>query len=272
MPLYVSNITDEHCLSARSRDVSKSCHQDIGLGISAFQGRLSNDRFSRTIAGHRLDIPSPFYIIAVMPKRIDLAAQRLSIANAAIDVIDEAGLEGARLRDVARAAKVTTGAVTHYFDGKDAVLEAALAEIVRRTLERIEARRNSKTPADVRAFIASSCSSLPIDEPSRQEWRVWLAFWGRAIADERLRAIHRHHYEKIVDRLIEPLLALRVAGPRPTRGQLRKCADAFVAAIDGVGTRATLEPELWPPKRQRETLADLLQPMLSAFANGRDRT
>jgi TetR/AcrR family transcriptional regulator, transcriptional repressor of bet genes len=205
-----------------------------------------------------------------MPKIIDVAAQRLTIANAAIDVIDEAGLDGARLRDVARAANVTTGAVTHYFDGKDAVLEAALSEIVRRTLERIDARRNSKTPTDVRAFIASAFTSLPIDEESRQEWRVWLAFWGRAIADQRLAAIHRDHYERIVDRLIDPLRALRVAGPRPSRAQLRKCADGFVAAIDGVGTRATLEPELWPPKRQKETLTDLLLPLLSALARGTD--
>jgi TetR/AcrR family transcriptional repressor of bet genes len=205
-----------------------------------------------------------------MPKKVDVALQRLAIANAAIDIIDESGLDRTRLRDVARAAKVTTGAVTHYFDGKDAVLKAALAEIVRRTLERIEARRNLETPMDIRAFVANSCTSLPIDERGRQEWRVWLAFWGRANADERLRDIHRRHYETIVDRLIDPLRALRVVGPRPSRTQLRKCADAFVAAIDGVGTRATLEPELWPPKRQKETLADLLVPMLTAFANGAD--
>jgi TetR/AcrR family transcriptional repressor of bet genes len=212
----------------------------------------------------------PDNIITVMPKQVDLAAQRLTIANAAISVIDEAGLDGTRLRDVARAANVTTGAVTHYFDGKDAVLEAALEEIVRRTLERMEAARGSKAPRDLASFIARVCTYLPIDEDSRQEWRVWLAFWGRAIADERLRLVHRNHYSKIVDRLIEPLLSLRTAAPEPSRRQLRKYADALVAAIDGVGIRATLEPELWPPKRQRETLVDLLLPMLTAYVNGRD--
>jgi TetR/AcrR family transcriptional regulator, transcriptional repressor of bet genes len=232
--------------------------------------RLDPDLAPRHDRVGPLDIAVSFNIITIMPKKVDLAVQRLTIANAAIDVIDEAGLDGARLRDVARAAKVTTGAVTHYFDGKDAVLEAALAEIVRRTLQRIDARRNSNTPADIGAFIASSFTSLPIDEKSRQEWRVWLAFWGRAIADERLRAIHRDHYGNIIDRLLGPLRALSVAGPKPSRAQLRKCADAFVAAIDGVGTRATLEPELWPPRRQKETLSALLLPMLTAFANGEE--
>src|SRR5438045_616199 len=80
-------------------------------------------------------------IITVMPKQVDAAAQRRAIAGAAIAVIDGAGLDGARLRDVARAANVTTGAVTHYFDDKDAVLEAALEEVVRRILAKQDRAR-----------------------------------------------------------------------------------------------------------------------------------
>ena len=82
--------------------------------------------------------------------------------------------------------------------------------------------------------------------------------------------MHRRHYDEIVNRLFEPLTALRAASPKPSRKHVRKCADALVAAIDGVGTRATLEPNLWPPKRQRETLAQLISPMLTAFAEGTD--
>ncbi len=204
-----------------------------------------------------------------MPKRVDTAAQRRSIADAAIDVIDEVGLEGARLRDVARAARVTTGAVTHYFDGKDSVIEAALAEIVRRTLERMNAGRGSPPP-DLATFIGRVCKYLPLDEECRREWRVWLAFWGRAIADERLRAIHRQHYSAFVDRL-SAILPELCASPRPAQRHLRKTADAVIAALDGVGTRATLEPEHWPPRRQKDTLSGLLRPLLESFIAGKDQ-
>jgi TetR/AcrR family transcriptional repressor of bet genes len=203
-----------------------------------------------------------------MPKRVDPAAQRLSIATAAIGVIDARGLDGARLRDVARAARVTTGAVTHYFDDKDAVLEAALDEIVRRTLMRMEAGRGSAGPTDIAAFIARSCTYLPLDDDSRREWRVWLAFWGRAIADARLRAIHRDYYARFAERLAKPLRMLRPDGPAPAPKHLRRTADALVAAIDGIGIRATLEPDLWPAKRQRETLRAVLLPLLTTFSTG----
>lgn len=218
-------------------------------------------------ARERLTRPNLFYIITVMRKRVDAAAQRLSIASAAARVIGRAGLEGARLRDVARAADVTTGAITHYFDGKEAVLLAALAEVVRRTLGRMDAAPAARRPGDVRAFVSGVCAYLPASEADRSDWRVWLAFWGRAVTDARLRAVHRAYYRKFVARLIEPLRALAIGRPKPTRREAGLCADAVIAALDGIGTRATLEPERWPHERQRETLRQLLSPMLVAFAS-----
>jgi TetR/AcrR family transcriptional regulator, transcriptional repressor of bet genes len=199
-----------------------------------------------------------------MPKQVDPVAQRRAIASAAIAVIAEAGLEGTRLRDVARAAHVTTGAVTHYFDGKDEVLEAALQEIVRRILARQGKPQVRVEPGAVAPFLRRACTYLPLEEAGRQEWRVWLAFWGRAVADPRLRAVHRHHYAEIVGRLVGSLQALRGDAPAPAR-EATRCADALLAAIDGVGTRATLEPELWPASRQREVLTALLSPLLASF-------
>ncbi len=204
-----------------------------------------------------------------MPKQIDVISQRRTIAGAAISVINDVGLDGARLRDVARAASVTTGAVTHYFDGKDAVIEAALEEVVRRILAKQERARAKRGTMSVRTFISQACSYLPLEAEGRREWRVWLAFWGRAIADERLRALHRRFYAEIVDRLADLLPSIRAAGRAPSRRRLSRCADVVVAAIDGVGTRATLEPELWPPRRQRETLDSLLWPVLTTFADVR---
>ena len=204
-----------------------------------------------------------------MPKLVDHTRQRRNIAQAAITVISDSGLDGARLRDVAQAAHVTTGAVTHYFDGKDAVLEAALEEVVRRILAKQDSAGSAPSRMDVETFIKQACSYLPLDAAGREEWRVWLAFWGRAITNARLRALNRRYYEEIVDRLIDLLPSIRTTGPRPARAELGRCADAVIAAIDGVGTRATLEAEDWPADRQRATLKSLLLPVLTAFAEGR---
>lgn len=198
-----------------------------------------------------------------MPKKVDIAVQRRMIADATIGVINQSGLDRTGLRDVARAGNMTTGTVTHYFADKDAVLEAALEEIVRRTLERIDGGSAPANGGNITAFVKRVCCYLPIDDTSQKEWRVWLAFWGRAITDERLRAVHRNYYQAFVDRLAGHLQPLVATTPKQ---KIRNCADAVIAALDGVGTRATLEPDEWPPKRQRETLTSLLMPMLTEFA------
>jgi TetR/AcrR family transcriptional regulator, transcriptional repressor of bet genes len=190
-----------------------------------------------------------------MPKLVDHNAQRHSIAAAAIDVIDVAGLDGARLRDVASAADVTTGAVTHYFDGKDALLAAAMDLIVARILE----KQAGPLRNDVDGLIDMAAQFLPLDSESRRDWRVWLAFWGRAIHDGTLRAKHRAYYAKITARLAADLAP---HGRRAGKAE-RMLADAIIAAIDGIGTRAALEPEDWSPKRQRETLNLALAPLFA---------
>ena len=44
------------------------------------------------------------------------------------------------------------------------------------------------------ALRAVVCEALPIDADSRLEWRIWLAFWGRAFADRALAAEQRRRY------------------------------------------------------------------------------
>ena len=105
-----------------------------------------------------------------MPKVVDLDARRLEIASAAVTVIAHSGLEGARLRDVAAAAGVTTGAVTHYFLNKDEVLEAALAEVVRRYLARMSMDQDLQP--GIEPLIDRISRYLPINERAQAEWRA----------------------------------------------------------------------------------------------------
>lgn len=206
-------------------------------------------------------------------------AQRHAIISAAISVIEEAGLDGTRLRDVARAAQLTTGAVTHYFDSKDEVLVAALEEVVQSTLARARKGTAASQAASVDDFIARMSAYIPVNEAGRREWRVWLAFWGRAIADPAMRQMHQNYYRAFVNLLTMSLLALGDPSGETSRKSTRQdqkintakeakaqqCADAVIAAIDGIGTRATLDPDIWNADRQRQTLDLLLRPLLLSF-------
>ena len=182
----------------------------------------------------------------IMPKIVDREERLLAIANAAVKAISRAGLNDVKLTDIARAAGVTTGAVSHYFPDKDAVLAAALETVCNRLLARIEESAGIPTVEDV-------ASVLPRTEDDLKDWRVWLAYWGRAPFAENLREIHRQYYIEI-----QTLLAAKLAGHVEAPDDF---ANAIISAVDGVGTRVTLEPEAWSAERQKALLHQLLDPL-----------
>ena len=190
-----------------------------------------------------------YFIITIMPKIVDHEERRRAIAKAAVDAIAANGLSGVKLTDIARSAGVTTGSIAHYFPDKDAVLAAALEEVCAHLFLRAD---DLQRPLGFKDFAAL----LPIDEINRKEWKVWLAYWGRAPHAPVLAQIHRDYYAEIENGLAAQFQSTH---PDPTLA-----AAAIISAIDGIGTRATLEPELWPAGRQEQLLAALIMPILDA--------
>ena len=196
------------------------------------------------------DRPDFCFIIIIMPKKVDHTARKRELADAAIAAIDTAGLEGVRLVDVAKAANLTTGAVVHYLPSKDAVLAAALEEVVGRILARME-RSADENVVDL------ALGYLPHDAQSWRETRVWLQFWGRAVGSGSLRAEHRRHYDAIAERLARQMPKNLAPAGR------RAAADAIIAAVDGLVIRIAMEPDDWPEPRRRATLEILLAAFLA---------
>jgi TetR/AcrR family transcriptional repressor of bet genes len=236
-----------------------------------------------------------------MPKKVDPIAQRKMIAEAAIRVIDCHGIEGAKLRDIARAANITTGTIMHYFPSKQDVLEAVLETILSRTVKRMQESTFQNLPLTVGSFINEAIHQLPVNEETRAEWRVWLAFCGAAVADKELLNIHRRHYRKLVSRVMLILHRLSTGAQHSTPfenrepqrfslqntkiavlatpekaqtaqqvkltypRQVHRCAEAIIAAIEGIGSRATLDPDRWPLWSQAEAMVEILTPLLENF-------
>jgi TetR/AcrR family transcriptional regulator, transcriptional repressor of bet genes len=189
-----------------------------------------------------------------MPKRVDPDQRRTIIAEAAVRMIAAYGLDDVKLTHIARAAHCTTGAITHYFETKDDVLLAALEHVCDRLFAKMAA--GSDASALMGLYEALPCS----DAEAFSEWKVWLAFWGRATFVPRLAAVHRAYYRRIEDMLVADL------GDDPDDARLT--AAAIIAAIDGIGTRVCLEPDLWPADRQRALLVRLLGPLLATLTIG----
>jgi TetR/AcrR family transcriptional repressor of bet genes len=179
------------------------------------------------------------------------------MAEAAVHAIARSGLDQVRLVDVARAAEVTTGALTHYFDGKDALLAAALARVAERLIAGIERLRDED-------LVEAAALALPLDAAARRDWKVWLAFWGRAIASPELAGLHNRYYARMRALLVEAVRRDQARGGIAKTLDAGAAADAVITAVDGLGLRASLDPQAWPAARQRALLESLLRPALAS--------
>src|SRR6202011_2454013 len=109
-----------------------------------------------------------------MAKQADHSERRETFAAAALSVIRRAGLGGLTVREVAKEAGFTTGALTHYFQSKDQVLIEASeysAKLVRPRMERI-----GREPGAVDALRRVVAAALPMTRTVRGDWRIWVGF------------------------------------------------------------------------------------------------
>jgi AcrR family transcriptional regulator len=181
-----------------------------------------------------------------MPKIVDHDERRDAIARAAAVAIARVPLDRITLRDIAGAARCTTGAVTHYFADKSEVLTAAFDWVIRSRTRRLENEFRDGAP-DLRELL---CQHLPLDEERVVESRVMCAFIGKAYNDDNLSARRRARAHELHEHFRRALEYCQQTGSISSECDPETDAELLLDLIMGISMRTSLDPEGWPPERQ----------------------
>lgn len=187
-----------------------------------------------------------------MPKVVDHGERRREIGEAVWRAIARRGMDAATVREIAEEAGVSTGVLAHYFEGKEELLVHALRVSIERAAKRMQRRGVGKS--NLEALRTVLREALPLDEGIRNEYRVWLSFWGQAAYSGALAAEQNHWYavwRGVVAALIE---ACQREGVLRADLDARREANALIALVDGIGLQATFEPERLPAGEQEAAL------------------
>lgn len=192
-----------------------------------------------------------------MPRQVNPDERRREIARAVYRVVERGGLESASMREIAREAGCTTGALTHHFADRRALLDHAVGLAVDESMARLV--RTARTDG-LRAALAEF---LPLDELRRQENAVWLVGVSAATRDPQLAASLSRRYAAANALLVEELRGRlprtgRAEGATPATDEGDEAPEAEVellveevlSAVDGIAIWATADPERYPPERQ----------------------
>jgi TetR/AcrR family transcriptional repressor of bet genes len=178
-----------------------------------------------------------------LPKQVDHEARRREISEALWRIASTRGLAGVSLRDVAAQAGISLGQLQHYFTTKDEMLVFALDYIGQlaesRVRSRIKAMADSPSPRDV--LRATMMEMLPLDDKSRTGILVNIAYFVRALSDERLQVHAKEGIPALRSFFAEQIsLAIQRGEVAPERDPERE-AMLMISLVDGLTTYALLD-------------------------------
>jgi AcrR family transcriptional regulator len=209
---------------------------------------------------------------------------RERILQAAVELIAERGIGGARIAQIAKAAGVSTALVHYHFDTREALLSETL-DYAFDVASAVHMRPRDEGGDGAEGSAAERLAevveqSLPTTGPARREWQLWAELWLGAARDPSLRPIAAQMYARyrtwIAAAIAEGVAAGEFADVDPV-----KTADLAMAVIDGLGLRVLLGDPSMPLDQARERIGEILArelhipggqlPFPAAHAHGRDR-
>ena len=177
------------------------------------------------------------------------------------------GVGGLTVREVAKEAGFTTGALTHYFHSKDQVLIEASEYSAKLVRPRMERRAlGSDTLSALKGVVEEA---LPITAAVRGYWRIWFGFWERAAYNPVVAKVMRARYDEWRGRLAVLISRAQAEGAAPTTFDADLAAQELVALVDGIAIQALLGTGRIPAARQREIIDNWIGLMAAGHVGNR---
>ena len=183
-----------------------------------------------------------------MPAKVDAEDRRHRLVLAAAELIADEGISALTNAKIAKRISGSTTMVTHYFRSKRELLLDTYQTMASRSRARLEqAMRESDDP-----LAACLRALLPLDDPTRLEWKVWLAYQGMSVGDPELTRIWASRAASAVDRITR-LVEADVAAGRMSPGiDPDMEGDRLFALIQGMSFQSIVDPERWSPTHLRQ--------------------
>ncbi|MDR9439926.1 MAG: transcriptional regulator BetI [Halomonas sp.] len=192
-----------------------------------------------------------------MPKVGMQPIRRQQLIKATMAAIDEVGLAEATVMRIARHAGVSAGIISHYFGGKDGLLEATMRQILSALGEAVAARRRELTTTSPRDHIGAIIDgNFDRSQVTGPVAKTWLAFWASSMHKPELARL-----QLVNDRRLYANLCYQFRRVMP-RDEARTCARALAALIDGLWLRGALTLEGLDSDEARRLARDYLDRLL----------
>jgi DNA-binding transcriptional regulator YbjK len=197
----------------------------------------------------------------LVPKVVDVAQRRAELAEAVWRVIRREGLQRVSVRNVAREAGSSMGALRYYFATQDDLLGFAMQLVMERARARVLEVRHAGPDPHSRA-MAMIEEVLPLDPERLAEAQVWLALTARSLVDPALAELRDKCYGDLQHLCQVAVTTLLENGRTPEEKNLRLEVERLYALIDGLALHVVTRPAAMDPRWVRTVLAHHLDSLV----------
>ena len=178
----------------------------------------------------------------------------VAILAAARQAVINRGLVGVRVADIAELANVSSGSVHYHFETKDEELAASFRWSAEQVFAEVEKHLAAHSSAAARLGVLLGLS-VPEEGILRDEYVIWLQFWGQVVTDpawlapcEEVSAQWRSYFYQIIEAGVANGEFRPVCPPG-------EAADRLIALVDGLGFETVVGYRWTSAERMREMLA-----------------
>lgn len=161
-----------------------------------------------------------------MPKIVDHNERKKIIAKATWNIISKEGIQGASVRSIAKEANLSLGAVRHYFNTQEELIEFALALVEEQVNERID--ELTKQPLSPKQLVLKILMELVHTGDKKVEMQVWLEYILYKIRKNELKS------DKVYEGIVNVMNKLNDAGLLKENISLEEEIVHLHALVDGL--------------------------------------
>ena len=186
--------------------------------------------------------------------------RRQALIDATAACLAEKGAGGTSVRSICARAGVSSGLLTHYFEGVDALILATYRDVGGKVSAALDAAVDAAgdDPRDRLRACLHANFLMPVLDPDLLA--TWIAFWSLVKSDPRMASAHAEVYRGARVQLEE---LLQAAAPHLQQAQVRIAAISLIALVDGLWLELCLDRSAFSPEEAKAMVSDAMDMLIA---------
>ena len=132
-----------------------------------------------------------------MPKVGMQPIRRQQLIEATLSTVNELGFAETSIQQIAQRAGVSTGIISHYFKGKNGLIEATMRYLLQQLGHALKDQQAHIGTDPKQRLMAIVLANFTAPQTDQAAMKVWLAFWANSLHQPELNRLQRVNHHRL---------------------------------------------------------------------------